>query len=100
MAAPLGAPPTPTLDPVAQQWVAPTQASEVSALTGAGRVTPVSVPTHGESAPKVEGGASVSEDDDPHAAAVATRASDRTTPIRMGVRPTGRVTVVGGLSEL
>ena len=60
-AAPLGAPPPPTVEPTAQHRVALAQSSAVRELTGAGRPTAVNVPSHGELTPKVEGGAVVAE---------------------------------------
>lgn len=58
-AAPLGAPPLPTVEPTAQHRVAFTQSSTLRALTGVGTPTAVNLPSHGELTANVEGGAVV-----------------------------------------
>jgi hypothetical protein len=55
MAAPLGAPPSPTVDPTAQHEVAVAHANAVRELTGTGRATPVKFPSQGEPGARVEG---------------------------------------------
>ena len=60
-AAPLGAPPPPTVEPMAQHREALAQSSEVRELTGAGRATALRAPSHGDPVPKVEGGGVDSE---------------------------------------
>ncbi len=59
-AAPLGAPPPPTVEPTAQHRDPLVQSSASRELTGEGRATAVKVPSHGELVPKVEGGGAAS----------------------------------------
>jgi hypothetical protein len=54
-AAPFGAPAVPTVEPTAQQREGPTQSTPVSELTGAGSVTLLSFPTHGDPGAMVDG---------------------------------------------
>ena len=82
-AAPLGAPPPPTVEPTAQHRVALAQSREVRELTGAGRATALRVPSQGESVPKVEGGGVDSAAAQP-ATDRATNTAATTGPIRRG----------------
>jgi hypothetical protein len=59
-AAPLGAPPPPTVEPTAQHLAPLTQSTASRELTGDGRPTAVNVPTHGELVPNVDGGGAAS----------------------------------------
>jgi len=54
-AAPLGAPAVPTVEPTAQQCRGPAQSTAVSELTGAGSVTVLSAPVHGDPGAMVDG---------------------------------------------
>ena len=82
-AAPLGAPETPTVDPVAQQRAALAQSRAVRALTGGGSATEEKEPSHGDEGPNVDGGATPGVGDMVQAEADTTTTTDATAPRRI-----------------
>ncbi len=95
-AAPLGAPEPPTVEPTAQQRDVLTQSTAARELTGAGRAAEANAPSHGDPAPKVEGGDVASGAVVQAVTATITNAVESTTRRR---RRNGEVVVTGGSWE-
>jgi hypothetical protein len=101
-AAPLGAPPTPTVEPTAQHREALAQSTAARELTGTGSGTDAKVPSHGESGAKVDRVGSDPTELVQAAADRSTKIVAATAPARQGLdRPrtttVGRAPSVGGV---
>ena len=102
-AAPLGAPALPIVEPTAQHREALTQSSAPRELTRAGRAAGVKGPSHGESAPKVDGGVVPpgAEVVAQALATITTRTVEATATRRSGSRAVSRAECRGsGASDL
>ncbi len=97
IAAPLGAPAAPRVDPTAQHRRAVAQSTSSSALTGAGSVAEAKAPSHGEPGAMVEGAAEPPVDDvqPPTTPATGTTNSSRHRRMRW-VRPGAGVRELAG----